>query len=72
MIKDKDVNSYLKKRQEIEAPNHHDLLPSQLREERLKQRELEKLKSFEKTENPVDKNLSTGLEKFDVDVTKEN
>ena len=27
MIKDKDVNSYLKKRQEIEAPNHHDLLP---------------------------------------------
>ena len=35
-------------------------------------RELEKLKSFEKTENPVDKNLSSGLEKFKVDVTKEN
>ena len=43
-----------------------------LREERLRQRELEKLKSFEKTENPVDKNLSSGLEKFEVDVTKEN
>ena len=37
MIKDKDVNSYLKKRKEIEAPNHHDLLPTQLRKERLKQ-----------------------------------
>ena len=43
-----------------------------LREERLRQRELEKLKSFEKTENQVDKNLSSGLEKFKVDVTKEN
>ena len=43
MIKDKDVNSYLKKRQEIEAPKHHDLLPTQLREERLKQRKLDNL-----------------------------
>ena len=43
MIKDKDVNSYLKKRQEIEAPNHHDLLPTQLREERLKQLKLDNL-----------------------------
>ena len=43
-----------------------------LREERLRQRELEKLKSFEKTENPIDKNLSSSLEKFKVDVTKEN
>ena len=43
-----------------------------LREERLRQRELEKLKSFEKTENTVDKNLSSGFEKFKVDVTKEN
>ena len=30
------------------------------------------IKSFEKTENPVDKSLSSGLEKFKVDVTKEN
>ena len=43
MIKDKDVNSYLKKRQEIEAPNHHDLLPTQLRGERLKQLKLDNL-----------------------------
>ena len=43
MIKDKDVNSYLKKRQEIEATNHHDLLPTQLREERLKQLKLDNL-----------------------------
>ena len=43
-----------------------------LREERLRQRELEKLKSFEKKETSVDKNLSSGLEKFKIDVTKEN
>ena len=43
-----------------------------LREERLRQRELEKLKSFEKTENPTDENLSSGLKKFNVDITKEN
>ncbi len=43
MIKDKDVNLYLKKRQEVEAPNHHDLLPIQLREERLKQLKLDNL-----------------------------
>ena len=43
MIKDKDVNLYLKKRQEVEAPNHHDLLPTQLREERLKQLKLDNL-----------------------------
>ena len=43
-----------------------------LREERLRQRELEKLQSFEKEETSVDKNLSSGLEKFKIDVTKEN
>ena len=43
-----------------------------LREERLRQRELEKLQSFEKKETNVDKNFSSGLEKFKVDVTKEN
>ena len=42
------------------------------REERLRQRELEKLQSFEKKETNVDKNFSSGLEKFKVDVTKEN
>ena len=43
-----------------------------LREERLRQRELEKLQSFEKKESNVDKDFSSGLEKFKVDVTKEN
>ena len=43
-----------------------------LREERLRQRELEKLKSFEKTENSADKSISSRLEKFNIDVTKEN
>ena len=43
-----------------------------LREERLRQKELEKLQSFEKKETNVDKNFSSGLEKFKVDVTKEN
>ena len=31
-----------------------------------------KLKSFEKKESNIDKNFSSGLEKFKVDVTKEN
>ena len=43
MIQDKDVNLYLKKRQEIEVHNHHNLLPTQLREERLKQLKLDNL-----------------------------
>ena len=34
--------------------------------------DLEKLQSFEKKETSVDKNLSSGLEKFKIDVTKEN
>ena len=48
------------------------ILLERSREERLKQRELEKLKSFEKTENPKDKSVSSGLENFKVDITKEN
>ena len=43
-----------------------------LREERLRQKELEKLQSFEKKEKSVNDNFSSGLEKFKVDVTKEN
>ena len=43
MIQDKDVNLYLKKRQEIEVSDHHNLLPTQLREERLKQLKLDNL-----------------------------
>ena len=42
-----------------------------VREQKLRQRELEKLRSFEEKENPVDK-FSSGLEKFDIDKTKEN
>ena len=43
-----------------------------LREQRLRERELEKLKSFEESQKPLDKNFSSGLEKFDVDKSKEN
>ena len=43
-----------------------------LREERLRQKELEKLQSFEKKENTGDESFSSGLEKFKVDITKEN
>ena len=43
-----------------------------LREEKLRQKELEKLKSFEKKKSTIDNNFSSGLEKFTIDVTKEN
>ena len=43
-----------------------------LREQRLRQKELEKLRAFEEKENLVEKNLSSGLQNFDVDKTKEN
>ena len=43
-----------------------------LREQRLKQKELEKLRTFEEKQNLVDKNFSSGLEKFEVEKTKEN
>ena len=43
-----------------------------LREQRLRERELAKLKSFEENQKPLDKNFSSGLEKFDVDKSKEN
>ena len=43
-----------------------------LREQRLRQKELERLRSFEEKENPVENNFSSGLEKFEVDTTKEN
>ncbi len=43
-----------------------------LREQRLRQKELERLKSFEEKENPVENNFSSSLETFKVDTTKEN
>ena len=43
-----------------------------LRDQRLRQKELEKLKAFEEEENIINKKYSSGLEKFDVDKTKEN
>ena len=43
-----------------------------MREKRLRERELEKLKAFEEKENSIENNLSSGLEKFSVDKTKEN
>ena len=43
-----------------------------LREQRLRQKELEKLRSFEEKQNLIDNNYSSGLEKFDFDKTKEN
>ena len=53
---------------EQKAREHREIL----REEKLRQKELEKLKSFEKKESSADSNFSSGLEKFKVDVTKEN
>ena len=41
-----------------------------LREQRLKQKELERLRSFKDEE--INNNLSKGLEKFEIDKTKEN
>ena len=43
-----------------------------LREQKLKQRELEKLATFEEKENAMESNLSSGLKKFNVDKTKEH
>ena len=43
-----------------------------LREQRLRQKELEKLRSYEEKENFIEKNVSSGLQRFDVDKTKEN
>ena len=43
-----------------------------LREQRLRQKELEKLRAFEEKENILEDNLSSGLQKFDIDKTTEN
>ena len=43
-----------------------------LREQRLRQKELEKLEAFENKDNNIKNNLSSGLGIFDVDKTKEN
>ncbi len=40
-----------------------------IREQRLKQRELEKLEAFEEKENNLESNLSSGLSKFDINKT---
>ena len=43
-----------------------------LREQKLRQKELERLKSFEENAKPIDEKLSSGLEKFEVDKTQKN
>ena len=43
-----------------------------LREQRLRQKELERLKSFEEDAKPIDENLSSGLEKFEINKTQKN
>ena len=50
------------------AKEHQD----NLREQRLRQKEMERLKSFELKEKPLDQNVSSGLGKFNVDKTSEN
>ena len=43
-----------------------------LREQRLREKELERLKSFEENSKPIDNNMSSGLEQFEVDKTPKN
>ena len=43
-----------------------------IREQKLRQKELERLKSFDEDSKPLDDNLSSGLEKFDIDKTQKN
>ena len=43
-----------------------------LREQRLRQNELEKLRSLEEKEKTVENKFTSGLEKFDINKTKEN
>ena len=43
-----------------------------LREQRLRQKELEKLRALEEKENRLENNYSSGLQKFDINKTKEN
>ena len=38
----------------------------------MREKELEKLRTFEKKEDITENNFSSGLKKFDVDKTKEN
>ena len=43
-----------------------------LREQRLRQKELDRLKSFDEDTKSLDENLSSGLQKFDIDKSKKN
>ena len=43
-----------------------------LREQRLREKELERLKSFEENNKPIENNVSSGLEKFEVNKTPKN
>ena len=52
----------------VKAKEHRE----NLREQRLRQQELDRLKSFEEKESGIENNYSTGLEKFDINKTKEN
>ena len=43
-----------------------------LREQRLRQKELERLKSFDEDTKSIESNPPTALEKFDIDKSKKN
>ena len=43
-----------------------------LREQRLRQKELDRLKSFDEDNKSLDENLSSGLQKFDIDKSQKN
>ena len=43
-----------------------------IREQRLRQKEIERLKSFNRDEKQVDQKLTSGLQNFDIDKTSEN
>ena len=43
-----------------------------MREQRLREKELEKLRALEEKKETVKNNFTSGLEKFDVNKTKEN
>jgi len=43
-----------------------------LREQRLRQKELDRIRSFENKENQIDQNIPKSLEEFNIDKTSEN
>ena len=47
-------------------------LKERLRDQKLREKELERLRSFESEQEPVKNNYSSSLEKFDIDDSKKN